>query len=128
MENMNSPLAKYVQRKGIYKDLYHSSNPRCDYQLRPNAQIAIALAPELFTPINALLHLATVEACLIEKNSLGVKTLDKLGAEYVPYYNNSDDSIQPKTAHGFSYHNGPVSSSYLFDGRWQGVGDLSWLS
>lgn len=25
----------------------------------------------------------------------------------MPYYNNSDDSIQPKTAHGFSYHNGP---------------------
>jgi len=25
----------------------------------------------------------------------------------MPYYDNSDDSIQIKTAHGFSYHNGP---------------------
>jgi glycogen debranching enzyme len=26
---------------------------------------------------------------------------------YVPYYDNSDNSAQVKTAHGFSYHNGP---------------------
>lgn len=30
-----------------------------------------------------------------------------MAQEYVPYYDNSDDGIQPKTAHGFSYHNGP---------------------
>lgn len=101
--------SKYVTRRGMYKDLYYSSNTRCDYQLRPNAQIAIALAPELFTPQNAMLHLATVEGVLIEKESLGVKTLDKTAAEYFPYYNNSDDGIRPKTAHGFSYHNGPVN-------------------
>ncbi|KAL4459433.1 hypothetical protein ABPG74_018046 [Tetrahymena malaccensis] len=107
MDNMSDKLFKYITRKGIYKDLYNSSIPRCDFQLRPNACIAIALAPELFTPQNALFHLATVEGVLIEQNSLGVKTLDKLAQEYVPYYDNSDDGIQPKTAHGFCYHNGP---------------------
>jgi glycogen debranching enzyme len=56
-----------------------------------------------------MIHLAKVEAVLIEKNSIGVKTLDKNASEYVAYYNNSDDGIQPKTAHGFSYHNGPVN-------------------
>jgi len=28
---------------------------------------------------------------LLEKNSIGIKTLDKIAKEYVPYYDNSDD-------------------------------------
>ena len=39
-------------------------------------------------------------------NSIGVKTLDPREEEYVPYYDNEDESHY-KTAHGFSYHNGP---------------------
>lgn len=61
----------------------------------------------MFDPQHALKHLQTVEKVLIEKNSIGFKTLDPLAPEYIPFYNNSDDGIQPKTAHGFSYHNGP---------------------
>jgi len=57
---------------------------------------------------------------LIEKNSIGFKTLDPLAPEYIPFYNNSDDGIQPKTAHGFSYHNGPVRIEILnMSRRWQ---------
>ena len=115
MDNMSERILQYITRKGIYKDLYKSSHPRCEFQLRPNAQIAIALAPELFSPQNALLHLATVECMLMEKNSIGIKTLDKIAKEYVPYYDNRDDGTQPRTAHGFSYHNGPVRTNLLFD-------------
>jgi len=67
---------KLVKHRGIYKDLVYSSRPRSEYQLRPNACIAMALAPELFTPIYAFKHLAKTELLLIEPNSLGIKTLD----------------------------------------------------
>lgn len=49
---------KLIKHRGIYKDLIFSSRPRSEYQLRPNACIAMALAPELFTPIYAFKHLA----------------------------------------------------------------------
>lgn len=54
-----------VRRRGIYKDIYKSLNERADYQLRGNACIAIALAPELFTRKWALLYLGWVEEMLI---------------------------------------------------------------
>ena len=40
-----------------------------------------------------------------EEKSIGVKTLDRIAAEYVARYDNNDDSENPTTAHGFSYHN-----------------------
>ena len=36
-----------------------------------------------------------------------MKTLDKIAYEYNYFYNNSDDSDNPRIAHGYSYHNGP---------------------
>jgi len=59
-----------------------SSIPDYELQFRPNGCIAIALAPELFTRTSAFMYLATVEAYLIEKNSLGVKTLDPQDPHY----------------------------------------------
>lgn len=94
-----------VRRRGIYRDVIKCTKQRAEYQLRPNGCIAIALAPELFTRKNAFLYLSWVEEMLIEANSIGIKTLDKIAAEYSPFYNNSDDSDQTKIAHGFSYHN-----------------------
>lgn len=44
---------------------------------------------------------------MIEENSLGIKTLDILNEDYIPYYDNEDDSTNFATSHGFSYHNGP---------------------
>ncbi|EGR29515.1 hypothetical protein IMG5_154030 [Ichthyophthirius multifiliis] len=106
-ENINPLHEKYILRKGIYMDTYKSHNIRCDYLLRPNACIAIAVAPELFDLKHAEHYLDIVEKNLLEQNSIGIKTLDPLAPEYVPYYDNADDTVQPKTAHGFSYHNGP---------------------
>jgi hypothetical protein len=41
---------------------------------------------------------------MISEHSLGVKTLDPEDPDYVSYYDNSDDSHNRKTAHGYSYH------------------------
>jgi glycogen debranching enzyme len=83
---------KYIKVRGIYKDIVGCSLPRCDYQLRPNACIAIALAPELFSKENALSHLKITEERLLEPNSIGIKTLDKGAIEYISFYDNSNDS------------------------------------
>ncbi|KAL8448053.1 hypothetical protein Emed_004052 [Eimeria media] len=40
--------SKLVNRRGIYKDTHRASAPWADYQLRPNACVALAVAPELF--------------------------------------------------------------------------------
>jgi glycogen debranching enzyme len=81
-------------------------NPRAGYKLRPNACIAISVAPELFSINRAFRYLLHVEKVLIERDSLGVKTLDPREEEYISYYDNENES-QFKTAQGFSYHNGP---------------------
>lgn len=79
---------KYKKRHQIYKDICFSSKPRTEYQLRCNACIAIAVAPELFSPEKAINHLKTTQSILIEPSSLGIKTLDIETTEYVPYYAN----------------------------------------
>ena len=54
-----------VQRRGVYKDTYMSSGGRTDYQFRPNVCIAMALAPDLFTPANATLCLSQISSVLL---------------------------------------------------------------
>jgi glycogen debranching enzyme len=99
--------SKYAFVYGIYKDTIKSQDPKSEYKLRPNACIAIAVAPELFSVNRAYRYLRHVERILLGHQSLGVKTLDPREEEYVPYYDNEDDSHHYKIAHGFSYHNGP---------------------
>ena len=68
----------------------------------------MALAPELFEKNHALSYLKKVEEHLIFPKSIGIATLGELhDSLYCPYYDNSDDSAILRTAHGFSYHNGP---------------------
>ncbi len=79
-----------------------------EYRLRPNALITLALAPEIVTPEHARAYLANVETYLLFPKSVGMATLAEIHESlYLPYYDNSDDSAQVKSAHGFSYHNGP---------------------
>lgn len=43
---------QYINRRGIYKDTYKASEAWADYQLRPNACVALAVAPELFDRVS----------------------------------------------------------------------------
>lgn len=97
--------AKIVNRRGIYKDLYKSGEPFEDYQLRANFPIAMSVAPELFTPANALTALSIADSAIL--GPVGIATLDPSDLNYRPYYNNSEDSTDFATSKGRNYHQGP---------------------
>lgn len=89
----------------IYKDVLNHPARYGDYQLRPNFLIAMAVAPELFTRQKALNALSQIEKYILVKNGMGMRTLDLDGKNYNGNYDNSDDSNNFKTAHGYNYHN-----------------------
>ncbi|KAE8419432.1 glycogen debranching enzyme [Aspergillus pseudocaelatus] len=86
---------KVVNRRGIYKDLYKSSKPYEDYQLRSNFPIAMT----------ALTALALADTVLL--GPVGMATLDPSDLNYRPNYNNSEDSTDFTTSKGRNYHQGP---------------------
>lgn len=94
-----------VNRRGIYKDLYKSGKEYEDYQLRPNFPIAMAVAPQLFTPDKALHALELADTVL--RGPTGMATLDPTDLNYRPYYINSEDSTDFATSKGRNYHQGP---------------------
>ena len=59
-----------MHERGIYKDLYQSSDEWRNYQCRPNQVVAMAVAPELFTPKFAREALDRLDHLLISKDSL----------------------------------------------------------
>lgn len=69
--------------------------------MRPNLCIAMSYAPELFDKNHAKDCLEMVEAVLMEKNCMGIKTLDPEDYNYRGDYVNDDGS------HGWNYHQGP---------------------
>jgi len=69
--------------------------------------IALALSPEIFDQENAKSYIKKVENHLLHAKSIGMATLADVHSPFLSYYDNSDDSSNPKVAHGFSYHNGP---------------------
>lgn len=97
--------SKIINRRGIYKDLYRSTKPYEDLQLRANFPIAMATAPELFTPEKALYALYVADKTI--RGPTGMATLDPSDYNYRPYYNNSEDSTDFATAKGRNYHQGP---------------------
>nr|KMM71193.1 glycogen debranching enzyme [Coccidioides posadasii RMSCC 3488] len=97
--------SKLVNRRGIYKDIYKSSQPYEDYQLRPNFTIAMTVAPDLFDAERGF-HALTI-ADVVLRGPLGMATLDPTDLNYRPYYNNSEDSTDFATSKGRNYHQGP---------------------
>ncbi|ODQ80080.1 glycoside hydrolase family 13 protein [Babjeviella inositovora NRRL Y-12698] len=94
-----------VNRRGIYKDVYRTSKPYEDYQLRPNFPIAMCVAPELFAPARALRALQIADAVI--RGPIGMRTLDPSDYNYRPDYHNSEDSDDFATSKGRNYHQGP---------------------
>jgi glycogen debranching enzyme len=94
-------ITKTVHRRGIYKDVYGSTTPGADYQLRPNICIAMSYAPQLFNPAHAKTCLDNVAHILMEEGCMGIKTLDPKDRQYNGDYINSDNT------HGWNYHQGP---------------------
>ncbi|CAJ0919676.1 unnamed protein product, partial [Mesorhabditis belari] len=106
---------KFVNKKGIIKDTFESSQGYTDYQLRPNACIAVAIAPELLPNELSWNALEMTKQHLL--GPLGIKTLDSSDWAYNGCYNNDDDGSDRKTAKGWNYHQGPewlwVAGYYL---------------
>ncbi|VBB30985.1 unnamed protein product [Acanthocheilonema viteae] len=97
--------SQYVNRRGIIKDTYGSTQGYTDYQLRPNFSITLSVAPRLMNSEKAWRALQIAEKELL--GPLGIKTLDPSDYNYCPFYNQDDDSMEKKIARGWSYHQGP---------------------
>eukprot|EP01028_Stygiella_incarcerata_P002263 TRINITY_DN1421_c0_g1_i1.p1 TRINITY_DN1421_c0_g1~~TRINITY_DN1421_c0_g1_i1.p1 ORF type:complete len:1578 (-),score=400.60 TRINITY_DN1421_c0_g1_i1:5551-10284(-) len=99
---------KLVNHRGIYKDVFCSSAEYTDYQLRPNAFVALSVSPSLLIDKHFQSHMKE-SSILVPSDSrvIGIRTLDAGDWAYHGIYQNSEDSDDPSTALGANYHQGP---------------------
>lgn len=135
-----------ANRRGIYKDTFGGERSWSDYQFRANFPVAMAVAPELFTPQRASGALSLVEQCLISPG-VGIRTLDPADWAYRGDYDNSNCSGDKSIAGGWNYHQGPEwvwplgfyfrarlhfpDPQVVPNGKWEKdspVGPVDWLS
>ena len=102
VDNPDEKRKDLVHKTDIYKDTMGSGYPWCDYQLRCNFPIAMAVAPQLFNPENAWKALQVVKKKLL--GPLGIATLDPDDWNNRGNYDNSNDSNDPTVANGNNYH------------------------
>lgn len=101
-------LIKLSFEKVYYNGTYYRDVISEDLQeqmLRPNALIAMSLAPELLSSDNFASGFQAIESTLV--GPIGIRTLDPADARYFPNYDLDDDSENFFVAHGWNYHNGP---------------------
>ncbi len=77
-----------------------------EYQLRPNQLVALAEAPSLWPAGVASSALRCCEQHLVQRGSMGVRTLAPFDWAFRGDYVNSDSSSR-ETADGWNYHQGP---------------------
>jgi glycogen debranching enzyme len=105
MDKDHDIISETVHRRGIYKDVVRSSEPYTEYQLRPNAFIAMTVAPELFEKTHARQAIMMSKEVLV--STLGVRSLDSADLQYRSFYKNTEETDDYLTSKGFNYHQGP---------------------
>jgi glycogen debranching enzyme len=104
----NSNESVHINRRQTYKDTLNASIPWMDYQLRPNFLIALCLAPSMVNRQHARTALENCRKHLFaDQNSIGIKTLDPSDYNYCGFYDNTNNSKDPRISHGYNYHQGP---------------------
>ncbi|OXA50784.1 Glycogen debranching enzyme [Folsomia candida] len=124
-DRCHDPHENLINRSGIYKDSYRASSRFCDYQLRPNFLIAMAVAPHLFTPSNAIIALGKAKSILLSE--LGMRTLDPSDWNYDGNYDNSNDSADRKKSDAIRHVRRVISKHwrYVQASPWKGLPELT---